>query len=104
MARFSPTHVSHIHASAGGFPLSDRAPRRTIGRKVEAFMTVHVETEGAVAIVTIDRPDTANAIDGPTAQALAAAFRRFDADDTLRVAVLTGANNRFCAGNDLKSM
>jgi enoyl-CoA hydratase len=67
-------------------------------------MAVHTETDGAIAIVTIDRAETANAIDGPTAAALARAFRTFDADDNLRVAVLTGANNRFCAGNDLKSM
>ena len=67
-------------------------------------MTIHFETDGAVAIVTIDRPEVSNAIDGPTAVALADAFRRFDADDALSVAVLTGANGRFCAGNDLKSM
>jgi enoyl-CoA hydratase len=67
-------------------------------------MSVHTEVDGPVAIVTIDRPDTANAIDGPTAAALASAFRAFDANDALRVSVLTGANNRFCAGNDLKSM
>jgi enoyl-CoA hydratase len=67
-------------------------------------MTVRVETDGPVAIVTIDRPDVANAIDGPTAQALADAFRGFDADASLAVAVLTGAAGRFCAGNDLKAM
>jgi enoyl-CoA hydratase len=67
-------------------------------------MTVQFETNGPIAVVTIDRPEVANAIDGPTAAALAAAFRRFDADDALAVAVLTGANGRFCAGNDLKTM
>jgi len=67
-------------------------------------MTVRFETEGAVAIVTIDRPSVANAIDGPTAAALASAFRRFDEEPALSVAVLTGSNGRFCAGNDLKSM
>jgi len=67
-------------------------------------MAVHFETDGPIAIVTLDRPDRANAIDGPTAAALAAAFRRFDAEEALSVAVLTGANGRFCAGNDLKSM
>jgi enoyl-CoA hydratase len=73
-------------------------------KTTEHSMAVHTETDGAIAIVTMDRPETANAIDGPTAAALADAFRRFDADASLRVAVLTGANNRFCAGNDLKSM
>ncbi len=67
-------------------------------------MTIHFETDGAVAIITIDRPKVANAIDGPTATALADAFRRFEADPALSVAVLTGGSGRFCAGNDLKSM
>jgi len=67
-------------------------------------MSIHFEIDGPIAIVTLDRPDVANAIDGPTAAALAAAFQRFEADETLSVAVLTGAGGRFCAGNDLKSM
>ena len=61
-------------------------------------MTVHYETDGPVAIVTLDRPDVANAIDRPTADELVAALRRFDADDSLPVAVLTGANGTFWAG------
>jgi enoyl-CoA hydratase len=61
------------------------------------------EREGPVAIVTIDRPEVANAIDAPTAAALADALRDFDADQSLRVAVLTGANGTFCAGADLKA-
>jgi enoyl-CoA hydratase len=67
-------------------------------------MAVHFETDGPVAIVTIDRPDVANAVDRPTADALVAAFRRFEAGDELAVAVLTGANGTFCAGADLKAM
>ena len=67
-------------------------------------MPVHYETDGSVAVVTIDRPEVANAIDRPTAEALAGAFRRFEADDSLSVAVLTGANGKFCAGADLKAM
>jgi enoyl-CoA hydratase len=67
-------------------------------------MTVHYETDGPVAVVTINRPNVANAVDRPTAQALADAFRRFEADDALAVAVLTGANATFCAGADLKAM
>jgi enoyl-CoA hydratase len=67
-------------------------------------MSVHFAVEDAVAVVTLDRPEVSNAIDGPTAAELAAAFRRFEADDALAVAVLTGANGKFCAGNDLKSM
>jgi enoyl-CoA hydratase len=67
-------------------------------------MTVHYEIEGPVAVVTIDRPDVRNAVDRPTAQALFDAFTRFDADDTLAAAVLTGAHGVFCAGADLKAM
>jgi enoyl-CoA hydratase/carnithine racemase len=54
-------------------------------------VSVDFETEGPVAVVILDRPEVANAIDGPTAAAPVAAFRRFEADDSLRVAVLTGA-------------
>lgn len=67
-------------------------------------MTVRYEADGPVAVVTIDRPDVRNAVDGPTAAALADAFRRFDADDELAVAVLTGASGTFCAGADLKAI
>ena len=65
---------------------------------------VRFETEGPVAIVTIDRPQARNAVDGPTAAELAAAFRRFEADAALAVAVLTGADGTFCAGADLKAV
>jgi enoyl-CoA hydratase len=66
-------------------------------------MTVHYETDGPIAIVTIDRPEARNAVDGPTAEALIAAFRRYDADETLSVAILTGSDGAFCAGADLKA-
>ena len=67
-------------------------------------MAVHYEVNGEVAVVTIDRPEVRNAVDGPAAAELAAAFRRFDADDALKVAVLTGAHGTFCAGADLKGV
>jgi enoyl-CoA hydratase len=67
-------------------------------------MTVHYEVEGPVAVVTIDRPEARNAIDRLTADALVDAFTRFDTDDALAVAVLTGAQGTFCAGADLKAM
>jgi enoyl-CoA hydratase/carnithine racemase len=66
-------------------------------------MAVHHETDGAVAILTLDRPDVSNAIDRPTADALADAFRAFEASDQA-VAVLTGVGGTFCAGADLKAM
>ena len=67
-------------------------------------MSVRYRVDGPIAVITIDRPEVANAIDRPTAEALADAFRRFDADESLSVAVLTGADGKFCAGADLKAM
>jgi enoyl-CoA hydratase len=67
-------------------------------------VTVTTTTDGPVCIVTIDRPEARNAVDGPTAAALADAFRAFEADDALRVAILTGAGGVFCAGADLKAI
>ncbi len=67
-------------------------------------MTVTVRRDGPVCIVTIDRPEVRNAVDGPTAALLADAFRAFDADDSLAVAVLHGADGTFCAGADLKGI
>lgn len=67
-------------------------------------MTVRVERDGAVTIVTIDRPQARNAVDRETADALADAFRAFDADGEHDVAVLTGAGGTFCAGADLKAI
>jgi enoyl-CoA hydratase len=67
-------------------------------------MGIRYETEGPVAVVTIDRPEVRNAVDGPTAAELAEAFRRFEADDDLSVGVLTGAAGTFCAGADLKGV
>src|SRR5881296_2160393 len=66
--------------------------------------TVLFDTGGEVAVVTINRPEVRNAVDDPTAAALVEAFRRFDADEALAVAVLTGAGGTFCAGADLKAV
>jgi enoyl-CoA hydratase len=66
--------------------------------------TVSVDRDGPVTTVTIDRPEVRNAVDGPTAAALAEAFRAFDADDGARVAVLHGDHGTFCAGADLKAI
>ncbi len=67
-------------------------------------MSVTVTTDGPVTVVTLDRPDTRNAVDRATAEALLAAFEDFDADDSQSVAVLHGAGGTFCSGADLKSM
>ncbi|WP_315835297.1 crotonase/enoyl-CoA hydratase family protein [Bradyrhizobium prioriisuperbiae] len=63
---------------------------------------VRYETDGPVAVVTINRPHARNAVNPATARALAEIFRRFDADATLSVAILAGAEGTFCAGFDLK--
>jgi enoyl-CoA hydratase len=66
--------------------------------------TARTERHGEVVVITIDRPEVRNAVDGPTATALADAFRAFAADDTALVAILTGAGGTFCAGADLKAV
>src|SRR5260370_6372096 len=75
-----------------------------IKKRGAAMSLVEFETEGEIAIVTINRPEARNAVDRPTAAALAEAFRRFDADAALSVAILTGAGGTFCAGADLKAV
>jgi len=66
---------------------------------------VDYQQRGAAALVTIDRPERRNAVDGPTAEALHECFERFEADDEARVMILTGAGElAFCAGADLKSI
>ncbi len=66
--------------------------------------TVQMEIRNRVAIVTIDRPEVRNAVDRATAEALADAFREVDANNSLDVAILTGAGGNFCAGADLKAL
>jgi enoyl-CoA hydratase len=66
--------------------------------------TVRVERRGPVTTVILDRPAVRNAVDGPTAAALAEAFQDFDADPDASVAVLFGAGGTFCAGADLKAI
>jgi enoyl-CoA hydratase len=66
---------------------------------------VHYERTGAAAVVTIDRQERRNAVDGPTADELEACYERFEADDEARVMILAGAGGvAFCAGADLKAI
>jgi enoyl-CoA hydratase/carnithine racemase len=67
-------------------------------------MSVRTERSDHVSTVILDRPAQRNAVDGPTARALADAFRDFEADAAARVAVLWGAGGHFCAGADLKAL
>ena len=78
-------------------PGSQEAPNGNVN-------TVKTERSGPVLVVIIDRPRVRNAVDGPTAAALVQAFRVFDADPALSVAILTGAGNTFCSGFDLTAM
>jgi len=65
---------------------------------------VTIERDGPVWTVLLDRPGRRNAVDGPTAQALADAFRQFDGDADAAVAVLHGQGGTFCSGADLKAL
>jgi enoyl-CoA hydratase len=65
---------------------------------------IHVEDDGPITIVTMDRPESRNAIDGPAAEQLRTAFQVFETDDAQKVAVLTGAGGHFCAGADLQAL
>jgi enoyl-CoA hydratase len=67
-------------------------------------MTVRIERAEQVWTVVLDRPQRRNAVDGPTARALAGAFAEFEADQSAAVAVLWGAGGTFCAGADLHEM
>jgi enoyl-CoA hydratase len=69
-----------------------------------SYKTISLASQGPVLIVTLERPKVRNCVDGPTALELAEAFRHFDADDDLAVAILTGSEGAFCAGADLKAV
>jgi enoyl-CoA hydratase/carnithine racemase len=67
-------------------------------------MSIDFDVDGAVAVLTINRPEAMNSLDPEHNDALAAAYRRFQDDDTLRCAVLTGTGRAFCVGADLKRL
>jgi 2-(1,2-epoxy-1,2-dihydrophenyl)acetyl-CoA isomerase len=68
------------------------------------YQTLIVERGGAIATITLNRPDARNAIDLTMRQELVSAFDEVEADEAARVLVLTGAGGHFCAGGDVKSM
>src|SRR5437763_1316468 len=73
--------------------------------RLAAMEAVTYERVGAAAVLTIDRPQRRNAVDGPTADLLAEGYERFEADHDARVLILTGAGGvAFCAGADLKAI
>jgi enoyl-CoA hydratase len=65
---------------------------------------VNTELIGTTFVVAINRPEVRNAVNGAVAEALAAAFRTFEADDNAKVAVLAGEGGTFCAGADLRAI
>ena len=67
-------------------------------------MSVSIVTQGRITVITLSRPQVRNAVDGPTASALAEAFHAFDRVEGSDVAVFYGANGTFCAGADLKAV
>ena len=67
-------------------------------------MSVEIETKDKICTIIINRPEVKNAVDGPTAKELAEAFRKFEQDESLSVAVLWGRGGTFCAGADLKAV
>ena len=71
---------------------------------MSARPSVYTEQQGPVRTITLDRPDCRNAVDGPTALTLRAAFEAFEADENAHVAVFTGAGGHFCAGADLTAL
>src|SRR5271156_2592976 len=66
-------------------------------------MAVKFEIDSGIAIITIDRPESRNAVDGETALAVSRAIKQINADQEIRVGVITGAGGNFCAGMDLKA-
>jgi len=90
--------------SAGGYGPSGPGVSPGSAGSPRANTSVQVDRAGPVTTVILDRPDVRNAVDGPTAAALAEAFADFDADTDAAVAVLFGAGGTFCAGADLKAV
>ncbi|MGA2473574.1 MAG: enoyl-CoA hydratase-related protein, partial [Acidimicrobiales bacterium] len=70
----------------------------------EGFETIRYETDGAVATITMNRPDVANAQDSRLIDEIDAAFDLADADDAVRVVILAGEGKHFSSGHDLKAL
>lgn len=68
------------------------------------YQTINVETKGRVAIVTLNRPDSLNALNAQVMTEVVTAFEAIDRDSNIAVSVLTGAGRAFAAGADIKEM
>src|SRR5688572_33303453 len=71
---------------------------------MDGMESVRFDVDDAVCTITLNRPERRNAVDGPMARELRDAFRAFEEDDDLAVAVLHGAGGTFCAGADLTAV
>jgi enoyl-CoA hydratase len=80
------------------------AQHHSHGLQAMSSSKVAVTSKNSTLIVTIDRPAVRNAVDNETAEALADAFKAFDTDPAMKVAIFTGAGSSFCAGADLNEM
>lgn len=102
----SDRRPSPAGAVGGGpsVPGASDTPGAAAGPGPSGRDAVRVERAGAVTTVILDRPHVRNAVDRPTAEALADAFRAFEADEDAAVAVLWGAGGAFCAGADLGAL
>ena len=68
------------------------------------YETIILDTHHSVATITLNRPHKLNAIEGPMREEIGAALEQIEADQVLRVAVLTGAGRGFCAGGDIDNL
>src|SRR4030095_3679925 len=93
------THLGSLQASWPTSSLSPISRRSPVG-----YQTLQVERRGAVATLTMNRPEARNAVDLEMRQELVAALDEIEADEAARVLILTGRGGHFCAGGDVKSM
>lgn len=75
-----------------------------VSSRMSGMSHVLYDVDDSICTITLDRPDRRNAVDGPMAAELRDAFREFEEDDDLAVAVLTGSGGTFCAGADLTAI
>jgi enoyl-CoA hydratase len=85
-------------------PATAPPPAGPAGDEGVRYQTVRYEPGGPVAVVTLNRPDKLNAINGKLHDELLAALARAEADEAIRVVVLRGSGRAFSAGGDLKAV
>ena len=91
-------------AAATGEPDPEGAPTEEAQGKQAPFESIRYEVDGAVATLTLDRPQVANAQDTRLIDELDAAFDLADADDDVRVVILAAEGRHFSSGHDLKAL